>query len=342
MRGLFIAISVFFFLGEFSNAQQCASLFSSTQSQLKIGTYNLLNLYLHSGNIRKSTGPHAKPRWAIEQMGELLRGQNYDIFIAQEVESLGSAKKFNEEFLDNQYNIFSTTSKDVRGLLVVFFVKKNLNYHFKLESHAEEKWFDPIKNQESVVFERDLPTLHIYKNKTDEVPLLTMMGAHLKSKRDRFGPKNPLTQEGVVDHESTRLREAQVNRAVSIIQKYQIRFGYNHPILIAGDFNNNHNYASEFVGFFRHAKLTDTLGAKRKIEKYSDRTTHSYFGGEKARHNQLDGILVTSSLLGPLMDSYVVPYKDQHGVKGIPRTKDERKSNPSDHRPITAVFVFDL
>jgi hypothetical protein len=352
MRGLFYVLVLIFSLTAFdSHAQQCARLFDQTSlssaqksDQLKVGTYNLLNLYLHAGNVRKAnSGPHQKPRWAIEQMGSLLKEENYDIFIAQEVESIGSAKKFNEEYLDNQYNVFSTTTKDIRGLFVVFFVKKSLPFHYKIESHSNEMWFDTLRNQESPVFERDLPTLHIYKNKNDKIPMLTMLGAHFKSKRDRFGPRDPATNESEVETESNRLREVQANRATQIIQRYQIQFGYEHPILIAGDFNSNHNYAPEFVGFLRHAKLSDTIGMKRKIEKYSDRTTHSYFGGQSPKHNQLDGVLVTPSLAEFLMDSYVVAYKDEDGAqKDIPRTKDERKRNPSDHRPVTAIFSLGL
>lgn len=335
-----------------SSAQQCSQLFSSnknsrpslnkpqvSKSQLKIGTYNLLNLYIHKGNIRKDTDPHEKPRWAIEEMGLVLKAENYDIFVAQEVESIQSAHRFNKEHLDNQYNIYSTTTKDIRGLFVIFFVKKTLPFTFKIESHADEMWFDPLNNSMNHVYERDLPTLHIYKNTSDNIPMLTMMGVHFKSKRDRFGPKDLETQHFETEKESTRLREAQANRATELIQKYQIEFGYEHPIIIAGDFNNNHNYAPEYAGFFRHAKLADTLGMASPVTQFSQRATHSYFGDTKPRHQQLDGILVTTSLVGSLMQSYVVNYRDENGIeKDIPRTKQERKRNPSDHRPVTAIF----
>lgn len=323
----------------------CGRLFASQainadrSDQLKVGTYNLLNLYMHKGNIRKEgSGAHDKPLWAIKEMGKLLKEQDYDIFVAQEVESIGSAKKFNEEFLGDQYHIYSTTTKDVRGLFVVFFVKKSLSYHVKIESHAEEMWFDPLKQHEAPLFERDLPTLHIFKNKDDAVPMLTMIGAHFKSKRDRYSSRDPATS--TVEVESNVIRTAQANRTTEIIQRYQMKFGYDHPILIAGDFNSNHNFAPEYAGFFRHAKLTDTLGYKDSgVERYSDRTTHSFFGKGRPKHNQLDGILVTPSLIKYLIQSYVVKYKDEDGSeRDIPRTKDARKKNPSDHRPVTAIF----
>lgn len=323
----------------------CSSLFAEqdNSSRLKIGTYNLLNLYLHTGNINKGKNqPHEKPLWATKQIADLIKSENYDIFVAQEVESISSAKKFNEDFLENKYDVYTTTTKDVRGLFVVFFVKKSLPFHYKLESHAEETWFDPIKNQESPVFERDLPTLHIYRNANDDVPILTMLGVHFKSKRHRSKSRDPQNADEAIDYESNILREAQANRATKIIQQYQIKFGYDHPILMAGDFNSNHNYAPEFAGFLRYTKLSDTVGLKKEITKYSERTTHSYFGSEKPKHNQLDGILVTPSLAAYLKDSYVVRYKNADGTeKDISRTKEERKETPSDHRPITAIFIIE-
>lgn len=329
-----------------AQTRQCASLFDKTENsnQLKIGTYNLLNLYLHTGNINKGkTKSYEKPVWATKQIADLIKEENYDIFVAQEIESIASAEKFNKDYLGDKYKVYSTTTKDIRGLFVVFFVKKTLPFHYKLESHAEETWFDPIKNQESYLFERDLPTLHIYRNTSDKVPMLTMLGVHFKSKRHRGASRDPQSvANGPMDYESNIIREAQANRATKIIQRYQIQFGYDHPILMAGDFNNNHNYAPEYVGFLRHTKLTDTIGLKREITKYSDRTTHSYFGSEKPKHNQLDGILVTPSLAGYLRDAYVVRYKNEDGtLKDISRTKAERKATPSDHRPITAIFVID-
>ena len=351
-KTLFIFLSAIILLSSNSaEALQCSSLFDSnarssfesSENQLKVGTYNLLNLYIHAGNVRKkNSGPHDKPLWAIEETGRVLREENYDIFVAQEVESLGSARKFNEEHLGSQYNIYSTTTKDIRGLFVIFFVKKNLPFHFKVESHANEKWFDTLRNEEAPLFERDLPTLHIYKNAKDEVPMLTMLGVHFKSKRHRFGPRDPNSQNNITEFESNRLREAQANRAIQIIQKYQMKFGYDHPILMAGDFNSNHNYSPEYLGLSRYAKLSDTVGLKNKIESYSDRTTHSYFGGKSPKHNQLDGILITPSLVSLLLDAYVVKYTESSGEKrDIPRTKEERKRNPSDHRPITAVFSIE-
>lgn len=312
-----------------------ASLEART-NELKIGTYNMLNFFMETQNAR---GKSQKPRWAIEEIAKVLKQENYDILVAQEIESLATAKKFSHDFLNDQYEVYSTTTKDKRGLYVVFFVKRSLPYQFKVESHAEETWFDPIKNEESFLFERDLPTLHIYRNAGDEVPMLTMLGAHFKSKRHRSGNGESGTTQ---DFESNILREAQANRATQIIQRYQMKFGYDHPILIAGDFNSNHNYAPEYYGFLRHAKLSDTVGLKDGIESYTDRTTHAYFGGKRPSYNQLDGILITPSLTKYLKASYVVKYRDAQGNEmDIAKTKAERNQAPSDHRPITAVFYIE-
>lgn len=338
-----------------ANAKQCGGLFDLEESRVrvqerlvaqaesktevrldrvKIGTYNLLNLFIHQGNIHKNTKVHAKPLWATEQLAKTLKEEDYDIFVAQEVESIRSAHIFNKKYLDNQYQVFTTTTRDVRGLYVVFFVKKALPFHYKLESHDAETWFDPVRNKEASIFERDLPVLHIYKNEYDKKPLLTMLGVHFKSKRHRQGV------DGQIDFESNILRTAQANRATQIIQRYQIEYGYEHPILIAGDFNSNHNYAPEYTGFYRHAKLRDTLGLKSRVLSIAERASHSYFGDAKAtRHNQLDGILITPVLEQFLIKAYIVKYRDYEGnQRDIPRTKFERKSNPSDHRPITAIF----
>src|SRR5690606_18932273 len=139
------------------NAKQCGSLFElgfQNQAELttevrldhvKIGTYNLLNLFIHQGNIHKNTKVHAKPLWATEQLAKTLKEEDYDIFVAQEVESIQSAHIFNKKYLNNQYQILTTTTRDVRGLYIVFFVKKNLPFHYKLESHDSETWFDPVR-----------------------------------------------------------------------------------------------------------------------------------------------------------------------------------------------------
>ncbi len=326
-----------------ANARSCGGLFERVELQnevhldrVKIGTYNLLNLFIHKGNIRKNTKVHAKPQWATEKLAETIKEENYDIFIAQEVESVQSARLFNRRYLEDQYEVFSTVTNDVRGLYIVFFVKRNLPFHYEVESHASETWFDPVKKTESTLFERDLPVLHIYRTQYDKQPMLTMLGAHFKSKRNRD------TENGAKDIESDIRRTAQANRAVQIIQKYQIKYGYEHPILIAGDFNSNHNYRPEFASFYRHAKLRDTIGVNKRVNSIADRASHSYFGDKKiTRHSQLDGILVTPILEKFLIDSYVVKYRDEDGsYLGIPRTKEDRKKNPSDHRPITAIFDF--
>ncbi len=347
LRGLFL---LFVVLCSASYGQGCYKYFVApvrkysqaveSIKELRIVTYNMLNLYLHLGDIRKNDTIQMtqKPRWALEQMAETFARHPFDIMIAQEVESLGSARLFNKEFLNEEFNIYSTATKDKRGLYVVFFVRKTLPFKFQIESHLSEMWLDPMDQVVKEVFPRDLPTLQVYDPKYDQIPILTVMGAHLKSMRPRVISQGDGTYN--TDKDSLIMREAQANRATRIIQRYQIKYGLSHPILIAGDFNNAHNFSPEFNGFFRHAKLSDSVSLVRE-NMFADKITHTYFGNGKAEHHQLDGILLTPVLVPFLKDSFVLPYYDNRGApKDLPRTKAQRKTNASDHSPVIAIFDF--
>lgn len=308
--------------------------------ELRIVTYNMLNLYLHLGDMNKNHEIQItqKPRWALEQMAETFARHPFDIMVAQEVESLGSAKLFNKEYLNEEFNILSTSTKDSRGLYVVFFVRKSLPFDFKIESHLSEMWLDPMDQTIKEVFPRDLPTLQVYDPQYNQIPIFTLIGAHLKSMRPRVISNGQ--GEYNTDKDSLIMREAQANRATKIIQRYQIKYGMSHPILIAGDFNNAHNFAPEFNSFFRHTKLSDSVSLIKE-NLFADKITHTYFGNGRVEHHQLDGILMVPAFIPFLKDSFVLPYYDNRGVpKDLPRTKGQRKKNASDHSPVIAIFDF--
>lgn len=345
--GKIIFILLFIGLGVSGQAQSCKGYFHSlslSQSvrelqELRIVSYNMLNLYVHLGDIHKDHTVQVtqKPQWALEEMAESFRRHPFDIMIAQEIESVNSAKLFNRDYLNDEFDIYSTQTRDIRGLFVVFFVRKTLPFKFQMESHIKEKWIDPIDNVEKEIFPRDLPTLQIYDPQFQKKPLMTIIGAHLKSLRDRTVTSNG--QVGM-DSGSYLMREAQAHRATKIIQRYQLKHGLNHPILIAGDFNNSHNYSPEFYGFFRHTKLQDSVSLIKE-NKFADKITHSYFGQGYPQHHQLDGILMVPSVVSALLDSYIIPYYDADGMpRDLPQTKHQRKKNPSDHWPVRAVFSF--
>ncbi len=308
--------------------------------ELKIVTYNMLNLYMHLGKYHQNNSIHMtqKPRWALDQMAELFEKHPFDIMVAQEVESVQSAREFNKEFLKNKFRVMTTTTKDARGLYTVFFIRKTLPFEYRMDSHLNEKWKDPMDGDMKEVFPRDIPTLHLLDPADKSVPLMTLIGAHFKSMRHRDISVGDGTYNR--DFESRVQREAQVNRATQIIQRYQLTYGFKHPIVIMGDFNNSHNFQPEFMGFFRHTKLRDSLSLMEELG-YLDRVSHSYFGNGRAQHHQLDGILIVPSLIEAMSSSYVIPYYDQNGnPKPLPYNKNDRKSNPSDHWPILAVFDF--
>jgi len=306
--------------------------------ELKVGSYNTLNLVEHRGKWKMVGGEDLqqvkkgskKPIHFLKEMGNILNELDLDIISLQEVESLEVLRYFNDEFLGSKYEPFLIKGQDQRGIQVAFLVKKDLP--FKIEYHSFREYQGVYKGNKKAIFSRDLPLLVLKSQKDEEKVYSVFAGTHFKSMRDSKG-----------DDLSTGKRTAQAIASAEIKDLIKERYGKNIPFFIMGDFNNDVRKAREFSplreDFSDVFDMTDDLiGAGNGF----GRTTHTYHPrGGKTSRKQIDGIIVDKDSNVEVLEAGIYRYKDESGkVKPVPDTYDDRKKNPSDHFPIWAVFKF--
>lgn len=309
--------------------------------QLKVGSYNVLNLFENvgkhvpdpenPGKLKKVSDVKPKDEASLRAQGKVILENDLDVVALQEVENVAALADFNANYLDGKYDVFLIEGNDERGIDVAFLVKKDLPFAVEQRSHKEETWVDPILGGEPTkLFSRDLTSL-VVRAPGKPQPLFVLFGVHFKSKRDRGG-----------DPESRIMRGAQVNRAAEIIGRYRAEFGEETPVMIAGDFNGEVPNESEFKPLFEAAGLIDSFDATPNPPSDKDRVTHTYHPKGGATHyGQMDAVLVSKGLRGAVKKAEVYRYKDEDGkVRAIPKTYEERSQNPSDHFPVVVTLDF--
>lgn len=312
-----------------------------------VATYNALNLnafvgkwdYDKDGNYVLIQTGRSKPAWAREKLAQTIIDLNADVLCLQEVEGIDVAEQFNKRYLNDQYVTLGTRGNDSRGIQIIFYIKKALLDHvnIKMRSFKNETWIDPTKPQigEQKLFSRDLLTLELRNIDTpeDSPPNLVLFGTHLKSKRDRPGDKQSKIKRG-----------AQVQRTVEIIKDYQKKYGEDLAIIELGDHNGAFNFESEFAPLIEDSGLINVMNFSEISVVLSDRITHTYHPRDEIdRFQEIDGIFFTESLATKINSSEVIPYKNNRGQKlSFARTKAQRDKQPSDHRPVKAIFNFEF
>ncbi|MBI3542988.1 MAG: hypothetical protein HY075_06925 [Deltaproteobacteria bacterium] len=313
--------------------------------RLRIGSYNVENLFLHLGHhepvpgtrgMNRVTEQKIKPLNKIDGVARAILDMKLDIVVVQEVEDIEALQSLAEHHLNGEYQAILVEGNDPRGIDVGFLIKKDLPFEIENHSFRKETWVDPrLRDAEpSPIFSRDLPALVIRAQGApkDSAPLLVLLGTHFKSKR-------PLKDPNAIkpDPESAIARGAQVKRAAEIILRYKQQYGNDLPIMLAGDFNGAVNLEPEFRSLHDRAGMDDAFDVGDHKISGNDRVTHVYFPGrgEAPDAKQMDAIFVSPELKDSITKTGVYRYKRNDGKEyPLPRNKHIRDKNPSDHFPI--------
>ncbi len=307
---------------------------------LRVGTYNLLNLFekvgdhvpdpARPGRLLKVSAAVAKEESQRREQARAILESGLDIVSVEEVENIQALEDFSRRYLGGAYRALLIEGNDERGIDIAFLVKKDLPFELEHRTHKGEVWRDPILGRETPLFSRDLPAL-VLRAPGAAKPFLVLLGVHFKSKRDRPG-----------DPHSETLRRAQVAGAARIVERYRAEFGDGVPLMLAGDFNGDLNAEDAFAPLWKEAGLSNSLELGETPVPLRERVTHTFHPkGASAHLAQMDGILVSRGLRGLVRRSEVYRYRDSRGiVKPIPRTYAERSLNPSDHFPLFLELDF--
>ncbi len=270
----------------------------------------------------------------LEKIAKIIECQKLDIISMQEVQGRDALNVFNQKYLDDNYEVVSLPGNDPRGYEVGFLIKKDLPLKFKVRSHRNKKEFYSVANKEIDIYSRDLPTLYIWKEGSDETkdPDLILMGTHLKSQRDAHD-----------DPKSRERRSAQVINMHKQVSEHTDDFP-DTPLLLIGDFNADLVHAEEFQPIKNSDILKDSFEIGENPLSNEERVTHSFHPSEgETNYSQMDAIFLNQSASEHLERSFVYRYKDESGrAIPIPRTYRAREMNPSDHFPVISNFRFSL
>jgi endonuclease/exonuclease/phosphatase family metal-dependent hydrolase len=293
-------------------------------AELNIGTYNIYNFFRSA-----APGGGDKPRALMDAMADMIRRNNLDVVVLEEMNSVEDLARFNQEFLGGAYRTLVADGNEA-GMKVTFLVKKDLPFRVELTSHASTTDVYPVTGQRIRVFTRDAPALHLFRGDAREgdSPIMTLIGVHNKSMRDRRG-----------DRDSTVLRTLQASATADIVAHYQRQWP-DAPVLVAGDFNS-FIHDGDVVRPLTNI-LEDSLGMGARPVPVAERITYSYVEVVPPVYNQLDAILVPPSLRDDVVESYIDRYRDANGnVRPLATTLPELDSTlPSDHFPVILKLRF--
>lgn len=303
--------------------------------ELKIMSYNLLNLEHHAGKFERGADGQQVQVKPIrmkdpihqENSAKAIKEEGPDIILGQEIENLEAMDHYIKNYLPG-YIPFFIKGNDQR-IHNAFFFKKDLP--FKVEVHSFRDWKDSYTGSEREIFSRDLPILLIWKRDAanNDPPIMAIGNVHLKSKRST--PNDP---------ESNMLRTVQATNIKKvrdfINQHFKQKTGHNIDIVFGGDFNTDVPTAQE-LEILRQNDFFDALDISQ-IPFEGSRVTHTYHPHDgPTSKSQLDAILVNKEIKDSsrIKKAHIHRYKDENGnVKPIPENKNQRKQNPSDHFPI--------
>ncbi len=283
---------------------------------IRIGTYNILNLFEHLQNDQNNPVKNHERRLGNTAA---IREMNADFQLLVEVENLAALQTFNKDYLNDDFVPFVIDGNDTRGIDVALLVKKNLRIEIEYRSH---------KNYAEKVFSRDAPVALIFdldhSGKRLAQPRLAIMLVHQKSKR---------TEPGKEDQTAVT-RKAQAVSSINIIQSLRAEFSGNFPIIIGGDFNTAVHTSTEIRPYFDYG-FKDSLDMIDQPLPHDQRDTHYYFSPVGEMHaEQIDALLVFSET-DVVTKADIYPTRDKNGsALAPPKSFEEREERPSDHLPI--------
>lgn len=306
--------------------------------ELRTMSFNTLNLrefvgkfeIMPSGQYKRISKSRPKPSKHVQAIQDIVLKYKPDIITFQEIEGVTAAYIFNQENLQGRYRVFIEKGNDSRDIQVPVFIKKDLNLDVELIIHKELT--HDYNGVEESIFSRDLPIVHLREAGTrrGDIPILGWASSHYKSKRDRPG-----------DKESFYKRSLQYISTVEIMEGYSNYWNEKLPYFLAADLNADFRYDLESYTFKR-ANYKDAFEIIGMPEE--ERFTHSYFGRYETNYSQLDAILLNDKAqkLDLVLSAEKIPFIGEDGKPmPVPRSKNERKRQPSDHWPVFVVFDFE-
>jgi hypothetical protein len=312
----------------------------SSIERLKLGTYNVLNLFEmvgkwvpdpKTGRRTKVADRKPKEEWQLRQEAKAILDSDLDLVTLEEVENVKALAQFADRYLEGKYRPLLIEGNDERGIDVGFLVKKDIPVDIEHRSHKDRTWVDPLGDgTPTKLFSRDLPAL-IVRAPGQSRPLFIQLGTHYKSKRSR----------GSEDPESEGLRRAQVEETAKIIGELRAEFGQDVPLMLAGDFNGDVQRDSTFAAI-KQAGMTDALDLADPPLTPLERVTHTYHPKGGPTHKaQMDAIFVSETMKSLVKMARVYRYLDAQGrEKPLPETYEDRAKNPSDHFPVLVTIEF--
>ena len=283
---------------------------------IRIGTYNILNLFEHLQNDKNNPVKNHERRLGNTAA---IREMNADFQLLVEVENLAALQTFNKDYLNDDFVPFVIDGNDTRGIDVALLVKKNLRIEIEYRSH---------KNYAGKVFSRDAPVALVFdldnNGKRLGSPRLAIMLVHQKSKRT-----DPDKED-----QTAQVRKAQAIAALEIVELIKTEFQEQFPVIIGGDFNTAVHSSPETRPYFDFG-FKDSLDMIDQPVPHNQRDTHYYFSPTGEMHaEQIDALLVSSES-DVVSKADIYPTRDKNGTAlPSPKSFEEREERPSDHLPI--------
>ena len=351
-RGLYLATFVAGFVSQ-ASANPCGGLFSINQRPpnfeytgftqyskgraLRFGTFNVEVLGVLPDLQNPNPAFELRSQSRARDIAKTIRRMDADVLTLQEVRSINDASAFIRDYLDGEYQmIVSPLQGD--GIQNIILVKNSVLgfYDLAVVSHANEKWFDPVRANEGQVllFDRDILQLEMREKGRSGSPKLVVLDVHLKSK---INNERRSAERLARDQRNDLKRKKQLERLASIIGGLRTTHGTSVPLVVAGDFNGDLQNRVEFQDLFGRAGLLDAFDLTTTQQRHKDkRTTLMYFDNRgRAWAQQIDGVLVSATLRGLVKDTYVVRFADsQAGEVSVPKNPQEIEAQQSDHFPI--------
>ncbi|MBY0384934.1 hypothetical protein K2X05_07230 [bacterium] len=316
-------------------------------------TFNLANIYELRGKYERTSAtdlvpvpeypPRPKTDHHVQELQKIISESNPDIAVLTEVESLEALQRFSRQF-PIPYKSYLVSGNDARNIEIGLIVKSDLPIDVEVHSHKDYVWQDPVTRRRSPLFTRDLPAYILRKSK-ETAPFMIIFGMHAISRRVRPGspPGDP--------HSDT-LRAAQFEKTVEIVKEYQKKYGADVPMMIAGDFNTDVQFAKEMEVLKRFSVSAFDV-AQSTIPKAA-RVTHTFHEtlkrrnpdtGEKEEYElnhmvQLDDIRLIGFPEEAVLSASVHRYTDEHGrVLPFAMSYLERLTQTSDHLPVVVELL---
>lgn len=307
--------------------------FSNTmplKSQVRIATYNMKKFEDLDANPELATREELQRR---KSQAQLIKELNPDFQILSEVGSENALKQFVKTHLNNEY-VPMLVEGNERSMNIALMVRRNLQVAVRWKSY---KYYKSEEVSDAHSFTRDLPVGIVFEfNERGTVnlnPKFIIIGTHYKSKIPS-GEAINLTPE---------IRQKQIEATLAIIQKNQIIYGKNIPIIIAGDFNENILLPNSDLQPLIDFGFRDSFDISKEKTPIESRYTHFTFSKNGTAHRaQIDGVLVYHKDSNvQVHEALVVNHRDEDGNTFVPpQNMEQRNELPSDHLGVLSVLEF--